>query len=67
MSLLASVATWSWAGALSGAVVGLGLALVVAGLPLARRPGLIERLEPYLRDTPRPSRLLTRSDSVSDE
>jgi tight adherence protein C len=62
---LASVATWSWAGALAGAVVGLGLALVVAGLPVARRPGLIERLEPYLRDTPRPSRLLTRSDSVS--
>jgi tight adherence protein C len=65
VSLLASVATWSWAGALAGAVVGLGLALVVAGLPVARRPGLIERLEPYLRDTPRPSRLLTRSDSVS--
>jgi tight adherence protein C len=65
VNLLASVATWSWAGALAGAVVGLGLALVVAGLPVARRPGLIERLDPYLRDTPRPSRLLTRSDSVS--
>ena len=67
MSLLSSLATLSWssAGALAGAVVGLGLALVVAGLPVARRPGLMERLEPYLRDTPRPSRLLTRSDSVS--
>jgi tight adherence protein C len=67
VSLLSSLATLSWssAGALAGAVVGLGLALVVAGLPVARRPGLMERLEPYLRDTPRPSRLLTRSDSVS--
>lgn len=49
---------WSWAGA---AVVVLGLAglgLVVAGLPMMRRPGLDARLEPYLRDTVRPSRLL---------
>jgi tight adherence protein C len=46
-------------------VLGLGLAVLLAGLPVARRPGLIERLEPYLRDTPRPSRLLTRTDSVS--
>jgi tight adherence protein C len=67
VNVLSSLATLSWssAGALAGAVVGLGLALVVAGLPVARRPGLMERLEPYLRDTPRPSRLLTRSDSVS--
>ncbi len=67
MSPLSSLPTlsWSWAGALAGAVVGLGVALIVAGLPVARRPGLIERMEPYLRDTPRPSRLLTRSDSVS--
>jgi tight adherence protein C len=35
------------------------------GLPMARRPGLIERLEPYLRDTPRPSGLLSRSDTAS--
>ena len=67
MSVLSSLTTasWSWAGALAGAVVGLGLALVFAGLPVTRRPGLIERLEPYLRDTPRPSRLLARSDSVA--
>ena len=67
MSVLSSLTTvsWSWAGAFAGAVVGLGLALVFAGLPVTRRPGLIERLEPYLRDTPRPSRLLARSDSVS--
>jgi tight adherence protein C len=37
-----------------------GLALVVAGLPVTRRPGLDDRLEPYLRDAPRPSTLLTR-------
>ncbi|HEU4998636.1 MAG TPA: type II secretion system F family protein [Lapillicoccus sp.] len=56
---------WSWPGALAGAAVGLGLALVVVGVPMARRPGLIERLEPYLRDTPRPSGLLSRSDAPS--
>ncbi|MEO7446810.1 MAG: type II secretion system F family protein [Humibacillus sp.] len=35
-----------------------GLALVVAGLPVSRVPTLDDRLEPYLRDTPRPSSLL---------
>ena len=66
MSLLTTLGTgWSWAGALVGAMIGLGLALVVVGLPVSRRPGLNERLEPYLRDTPRPSRLLMRPDSVS--
>jgi tight adherence protein C len=59
------VSSWSWPGALVGAAVGLGLSLVVIGLPLSRRTGLTERLEPYLRDTPRPSRLLTRTDTVS--
>jgi tight adherence protein C len=56
---------WSWAGALVGAAVGLGVSLVIVGLPMSRRPGLSERLEPYLRDTPRPSRLLTRPETVS--
>ena len=66
MSLLTTLGTgWSWAGAMVGAMIGLGLALVVVGLPVSRRPGLNERLEPYLRDTPRPSRLLMRPDSVS--
>ena len=37
-----------------------GVALVVAGLPASRRPTLDDRLEPYLRDTPRPSSLLSR-------
>lgn len=51
---------WSWAGATAGVLVVAGLALVVAGLPASRRPTLDDRLEPYLRDTPRPSTLLAR-------
>jgi tight adherence protein C len=51
---------WSWAGALAGVLMVAGLALLVAGLPASRRPTLDERLEPYLRDTPRPSSLLAR-------
>ena len=67
MSWLSSAGTsgWSWLGALVGAVVGVGLLLVIVGLPVSRQPGLTERLEPYLRDTPRPSRLLNRTESVS--
>ncbi|MEO7070188.1 MAG: type II secretion system F family protein [Nostocoides sp.] len=49
---------FSRSGALLGFLAGLGLLLAYAGLPARRRPGLIGRLEPYLRDTPRPSRLL---------
>ena len=45
-------------GALLGFVMGLGLALVWLGLPRHRRAGLAGRVLPYLRDTPRPSRLL---------
>ncbi len=45
-------------GALLGLVLGIGLALVWAGLPRHRRQGLAGRVLPYLRDTPRPSRLL---------
>jgi tight adherence protein C len=37
-----------------------GLALIVVALPRNREPGLAERLEPYLRDAPLPSRLLRR-------
>jgi tight adherence protein C len=39
-------------------MLGLGLVLLLAGLPRHRRPGLEQRLYPYLRDAPRPSRLL---------
>ncbi|WP_392544932.1 type II secretion system F family protein [Oryzobacter telluris] len=45
-------------GAVLGFVLGLGLALVWVGLPRHRRQGLAGRVLPYLRDTPRPSRLL---------
>ena len=45
-------------GALVGAVAGMGLWLIWLGLPRNRRPGLADRVLPYLRDTPRPSRLL---------
>lgn len=45
-------------GALVGLLGGVGLLLVWAGLPRHRRPGLADRVLPYLRDTPRPSRLL---------
>ena len=48
----------SWSGALVGLVFALGVLLVVAGLPMSRRPRLEDRLLPYLRDAPRPSRLL---------
>jgi tight adherence protein C len=47
---------------LQGALVGLllvtGLLVVVSRVPAFRRPRLDDRLAPYLRDTPRPSRLL---------
>ncbi|GGL28514.1 type II secretion system F family protein [Phycicoccus endophyticus] len=45
-------------GALLGCLAGLGLLLVWTGLPRNRRRGLADRVLPYLRDTPRPSRLL---------
>jgi tight adherence protein C len=45
-------------GALLGAALGLGLVLVHRGLPRSRRAGLADRVLPYLRDAPQPSRLL---------
>ena len=55
--------------ALTGIALGLlaavGLLLAAAGTPLARRPDLDARLAPYLRDAPRPSRLLTRTDTLT--
>ncbi len=53
------VTTWSWTGALLGACLAAGVLLVAAGLPGRRRPDLSTRLEPYVRDTAPPSRLLT--------
>ena len=45
-------------GALLGFLLGCGLMLVWVGMPRHRRQGLAGRVVPYLRDTPRPSRLL---------
>ena len=45
-------------GALLGLIMGIGLLLIWLGLPRHRRHGLAGRVLPYLRDTPRPSRLL---------
>jgi tight adherence protein C len=47
------------AGASVGLLAGLGVVLFVMRLPVLRRPSLDDRLAPYLRDTNRPSRLLT--------
>ena len=49
---------WSRPGAALGLVAALGVLLIWAGLPARRRIGLMERVAPYVRDTPRPSRLL---------
>jgi tight adherence protein C len=48
-----------------GLLAGGGLWLALTGTPRARRPGLEDRLAPYLRDTPRPSRLLARAESLT--
>lgn len=48
-------------GLVLGALTGLGLCLVWLGLPMHRRPGLAERVLPYLRDAAPPSTLLTRA------
>lgn len=48
-------------GAVLGLVGGLGLWLVLARLPVLRKPSLDDRLAPYLREVAPPSRLLGRS------
>jgi tight adherence protein C len=52
-------------GVLLGLLAAAGLWLVATGTPMARRPTLDARLAPYLRDTPRPSRLLARVDTLT--
>ncbi len=52
-----------WTGAACGALLGLGLALVVLRWPAARQPGLQERLAPYLRDAAPPSGRHARPDA----
>lgn len=52
-------------GSLLGALAGAGIWLAVTGTPMARRPTLDARLAPYLRDAPRPSRLLAGTDTLT--
>ena len=52
------------AGALLGLALGLGLVLVWVGVPSHRRATLDDRLVPYLRDAPQPSRLLAARHGV---
>lgn len=54
----ASLRWVSWPGAALGMVLAIGLLTAYAGLPRRRRATLSDRLLPYLRDAPRPSRLL---------
>lgn len=57
--------TPSLLGMVLGVLGGLGVWLVATGTPMARRPTLDARLAPYLRDTPRPSRLLAQADTLT--
>jgi tight adherence protein C len=50
----------SWPGAAAGLGLGLGLVLAWVGAPRNRRATLDQRVLPYLRDAPRPSRLLAK-------
>jgi tight adherence protein C len=52
-------------GAAIGAVGGVGLLLVLRGLPALNQPRLDDRLAPYLRDATRPSRLLAAAPTVT--
>lgn len=52
-------------GALLGLLASTGICLAVAASPPLRRPRLDDRLAPYLRDAPRPSRLLSDSRSLT--
>lgn len=53
------------AGAGLGLLTGLGLALAASRAPVLRRPSLDDRLAPYLRDSARPSRLLSRDRAMT--
>ena len=55
----------TFVGILLGLLGGGGLALAVAYSPPLRTPRLDDRLAPYLRDAPRPSRLLAQSETLT--
>jgi tight adherence protein C len=48
-----------------GLAAGAGLFLIATGTPLTRKPTLDARLAPYLRDAPRPSRLLAERPALT--
>ena len=52
-------------GALLGLLAAVGLLMMVSRAPMMRRPTLDDRLAPYLRDSPRPSRLLLRERALT--
>ena len=52
-------------GAALGLMAGGGAWLVIAYAPPMRRPTLDDRLSPYLRDAPRPSKLLASTDTLT--
>ncbi|GAC1329161.1 MAG: hypothetical protein NVSMB13_16630 [Mycobacteriales bacterium] len=52
-------------GLLLGMVAATGLLLIVLNAPMLRRARLDDRLAPYLRDAPRPSRLLSLPPTVT--
>jgi tight adherence protein C len=55
----------SVAGALLGLAVGSGIAITVSRIPRLRRLTLADRVAPYLRDSPQPSRLLTDARTIT--
>ena len=52
-------------GAVLGLLAGSALFLVLSRIPVWRRPTLDDRLAPYLRDSPTPSRLLRRDRALT--
>ncbi len=54
-------------GALLGLVAAAGVLLIVTGAPPARTLSLSDRIAPYLRETPRPSRLITPASGPNAE
>jgi len=57
--------TPGWLGALLGLMVALGVVMAVRAAPPMRPIRLVDRIAPYLGDTPAPSRLLERPSASS--
>lgn len=52
-------------GGLLGGVLASGVLFVLTGVPWRRQPDLLVRLAPYVRDAPRPSRLLSTTEHTA--